>query len=98
VSGEGESPDTSNIGHVLADLERDFVFAQTTFLGDDLLPFLALAFGGALVVGPGLALLKPPENHENDYDLERPPLMRTLVFITLGAIMAIWALASLLSG
>ncbi len=74
------------------------MFAQTLFLGENLLPLLALAFGGALVVGPGLALVKPPENPKNDTDLEKPPLVRTLVFIGLGALMVVWALASLLSG
>lgn len=74
------------------------MFAQTLFLGDNLLPLLALAFGGALVVGPGLALIRPPENRRNDTDLERPPLIRTLVFISLGLIMTVWALATLLNG
>lgn len=74
------------------------MLAQTLFLGDNLLPLLALAFGGALVVGPGLALVKPPENRRSEDDLERPPLIRTLLFIVLGLIMTIWALASLLSG
>lgn len=74
------------------------MFAQTLFLGDNLLPLLALAFGGALVVGPALALVKPPENRRDETDLERPPLLRTLAFISLGVVMTIWALASLLSG
>lgn len=73
------------------------LFAQALFLGENLLPLLALAFGGALVVGPGLALIKPPENRKNETDLEKPPIVRTLVFIALGALMVIWALASLLS-
>lgn len=73
------------------------VVAQTLFLGENLLPMLALAFGGALVVGPGLALVKPPENRKHDTDLEKPPLVRTLVFMALGALMVVWALASLLS-
>ena len=73
------------------------MFAQTLFLGENLLPLLALAFGGALVVGPGLALVKPPEKPKNDTDLERPPLVRTLVFMALGAVMVVWALATLLS-
>jgi hypothetical protein len=98
MSGEGESPDTSSIGLVLADLEREFMFAQTLFLGENLLPLLALAFGGALVVGNLLALVKPPENRKHDSDLERPPLARTLIFSALGAVMAIWALVSLFSG
>lgn len=79
----------------MPDLEREIVFAQALFLGENLLPLLALAFGGALVVGPGLALIKPPEQRD-DGDLVRPPLIRTLVFIALGLVMTVWALASLL--
>ena len=74
------------------------MFAQALFLGENLLPLLALAFGGALVVGPLFALIKPPETKRNDTDLDRPPVIRTLVFVALGAVMTIWALASLLSG
>jgi len=74
------------------------VLGQTLLLGENLLPLLALAFGAALVVGPGLALIKPPENRKNETDLERPPLGRTLAFIAIGALMTVWALASLLSG
>ena len=59
---------------------------------------LALAFGAALVVGPGLALIKPPEHRRDESDLERPPLVRTVAFMALGLVMTIWALASLLSG
>ena len=98
LSSEGDSLDTSNIGQIRRNLERNFVLAQAPFLGENLLPFLALAFGAALVVGPGLALVRPPQNPRDDTDLERPPLIRTLVFIILGLVMTIWALASLLSG
>ena len=98
MSGEGESPDTCSIGLPSEDLERIFlVLAQTLFLGENLLPLLALAFGAALVVGPGLALVKPPEKPKNDTDLERPPIFRTLVFMALGAVMVVWALATLLA-
>ena len=97
MSSEGESPDTSSIGHVLVDLERNFVIGQTLFLGENLLPMLSLAFGGALVVGPGLALIKPPENRKDDADLEKPPLLRTLAFMALGSVMTIWAIASLVA-
>ncbi len=74
------------------------MFAQTLFLGDNLLPLLALAFGGALVVGPGVALVRPPQDRRNESDLERPPMVRTLIFMSLGLIMTIWALATLLNG
>ena len=74
------------------------MFAQTLFLGENLLPSLALAFGAALVVGPIFALINPPETKRNDNDLDRPPLIRTLMFVVLGAVMTIWALASLLAG
>lgn len=62
-------------------------------LGDDILPWLLLAFGGALAVGFSLALVRPPEGQT-----EKPPLARSLVMIVVGAIAAVWALASLVSG
>ncbi len=66
------------------------------FLGDDLLPWLTLAIGAALVVGNGLALIRPPQEHQEG-SLERAPLTRSLVQIAIGLIASIWAIASLLS-
>jgi hypothetical protein len=66
-------------------------------LGDDLLPLLVLALGAAMVVGSGLALVRPPAKTD-DGDLPRAPLGRSLGFIAIGAIAAIWALASLVAG
>ncbi len=66
------------------------------FLGEDLLPWLVLAIGGALAVGTVLALVRPPKEHEKG-DLTRPPLARSVVMIALGTIAAIWGLASLLT-
>ncbi len=71
------------------------MIAQTLFLGENLLPLLTLAFGGALLVGNVLALVRPPENLD-DADLERPPVLRTLLYAGIGAIMTLWALATLL--
>jgi len=66
-------------------------------LGDDLLPLLVLAFGAAMVVGSGLALVRPPERKEAG-ELERPPLARSITWIVIGAIASVWAIASLLAG
>lgn len=63
--------------------------------GDNLLAWLVLALGGALVVGNVLALIRPPAYREED-DLERAPLGRTLVMVAIGAVAAIWGLATLL--
>ncbi|MBK5221651.1 MAG: hypothetical protein JJE52_01995 [Acidimicrobiia bacterium] len=66
-------------------------------LGDDLLEWILLALGAALLVGNVLALVRPPESRKEG-DLERPPLGRSLLYAGIGGIAAIWALASLLSG
>lgn len=68
------------------------------FLGDDLLPFLVLAFGGALFVGNLLAVVKPPERQLDETNLERAPVVRSLVFSLMGLVAAIWAIATLVSG
>jgi hypothetical protein len=66
------------------------------FLGNDLLAWLVLALGGALLVGNALALVRPPAQPEGG-DLRRAPLGRTFVMIAIGAIATTWALASLLT-
>lgn len=73
------------------------LLAQTLFLGENLLAWLTLAFGAALVAGNTLALVRPPEARRDEGDLDRPPMVRTVVFIVVGAVMTVWALASLLS-
>lgn len=65
-----------------------------TFLGEDLLAWLVLAIGAALVVGNGLALLRPPERPQEG-SLERAPLSRTVLQIVIGTLAAVWALATL---
>jgi hypothetical protein len=68
------------------------------FLGDDLLPFLVLAIGGALVVGNGLALLRPPPDAgEVEGELARAPLARSVVMMVVGLFATVWALATLTS-
>lgn len=68
------------------------------FLGEDLLSWLVLAIGGAMAVGNVAALVRPPDERRDDDDLERAPMARSIVFIVIGALAALWALASLISG
>jgi hypothetical protein len=66
-------------------------------LGNNLLPYLVLALGGALLVGNGLALARPPERPKRG-ELRRAPLGRTVGMMAVGGVAAIWALASLVHG
>ncbi|MEO6121283.1 MAG: hypothetical protein ABIW46_08070 [Acidimicrobiales bacterium] len=66
------------------------------FLGDDLLPLLVLALGAALVVGHGLALVRPPATPKAD-ELAKAPAGRSVAMIAIGLVAAVWALASLTS-
>jgi hypothetical protein len=72
-------------------------YDRAVFLGEDLLPLLLLAFGAAMVVGSGLALVRPPQRRGAD-DLERPPVARSIAYIAIGLVVAVWALASLIAG
>ena len=67
------------------------------FLGQDLLPLLVLALGGAMAVGSALALVRP-RDETPEGELARPPVGRSAVMIAVGTLAAVWALASLLSG
>lgn len=66
------------------------------FLGDNLLPYLVLALGGALLVGNGLALFRPPPEPK-DGELTRAPVARTAVMMLIGLVATIWALATLVT-
>ena len=68
--------------------------AETVFLGEDLLAWLLLALGGALVVGNGLALVRPPREARKG-ELARAPVTRSVVMALAGLVAAIWALATL---
>jgi hypothetical protein len=70
------------------------VLADTLFLGNDLLAWLVLALGGAMAVGNGLALIRPPEKAKKG-DLPRAPVGRSVLFVAIGLLAAVWALASL---
>lgn len=64
-------------------------------LGDNFLAYLALAIGGALVVGTTLALIRPQAGP--DGEVIKAPLGRSLIQIVIGAIASIWSLATILS-
>ena len=68
------------------------------FLGDDLLAWLVLALGGALLVGNVAALMRPPDRPRAEGDLERAPLTRSLAMAAVGLLGTAWALATLLAG
>jgi hypothetical protein len=68
------------------------------FLGEDILVWLVLAFGGAMCVGNVLALVRPPTRRNTEGDLERAPMARTVIMAAVGGVAAVWALISLLSG
>lgn len=70
----------------------------TPFLGEDLIVYLVLALGGALVAGNLAAIVRPPQRVERkDGELEQAPVGRSLVMAGIGLVAAIWALVSLLS-
>ena len=62
------------------------------FLGENFFPWMILAFGAAMVVGNILALVRPPA------DGGRAPVGRAAVMITVGAVAAVWGIASLVGG
>jgi hypothetical protein len=67
------------------------------FLGEDLLQWLLLALGGALFAGNVMAIVRPPEQRDDD-QLERAPVGRSLLYAALGLVAAVWALATLIAG
>ena len=67
------------------------------FLGENLLAYVVLALGGALAVGNVLALIKPPPNKtRTEGDLDKAPMWRSVLMISIGGLAAMWALASLI--
>ncbi len=75
-------------------LGAELLASSDVFLGADLLPLLVLAIGGALVVGNGMALIRPPKEREEG-DLPRAPVGRSLTMAIVGLIAAVWAIATL---
>ena len=65
------------------------------FLGEDLLEWLLLAFGGAMFIGNLTALLNPPKK-QDDKHLRKAPFWRSLVYIIVGLVVAVWSFAGLI--
>jgi hypothetical protein len=65
--------------------------------GNDLLPLLVLALGGAMCFGNVMALVRPPARPKPG-ELDRAPRGRTIVMAVIGGIAGLWAIASLLAG
>lgn len=66
-------------------------------LGDDLLPLLVLALGGAMAFGNILAIVRPPAERKEG-ELAAAPRGRSITMASIGLIAAVWALASLIKG
>ena len=72
------------------------MLAEQLFLGDNLLPLLVLALGAAMLVGNGLALLRPPAKPKLG-ELERAPVGRSITMAVVGGMASLWAVATLLT-
>jgi hypothetical protein len=71
------------------------VFADS-LLGDDLIVWLVLAMGGALLFGNILALVKPPPAPKEG-ELAAAPRARSIFMALIGLIAAVWALGSIVT-
>ena len=67
------------------------------FLGEDLLAWLVLAFGGAMFVGNVAAVVKPRETPREEGELSQAPKVRSVAMAILGLAAAVWAIITLLS-
>ena len=68
---------------------------------DEVLRELLVAMGAALFVGNLLALLRRRATTlaaEDGEELPRAPVGRTVAFMVMGFVVAVWGLASLLAG
>ena len=73
------------------------MFAETVFLGDDLIVWLLLALGGALFVGNVMALVRPPEGPRDEGDLPEAPRARSIAMAVVGFVVAVAAFAALIT-
>lgn len=67
---------------------------------DEVLRELLVAMGAALFIGNLMALVRrraPASLAEDGQALPRPPLARTVTFLVIGFVVAVWGIASLLA-
>ena len=67
------------------------------FLGEDLLAWMVLAFGGAMFVGNAAALARPRSAPREEGELVRAPKGRSVVMALIGLAAALWALVTLVA-
>jgi hypothetical protein len=67
------------------------------FLGDNLLPLLVLALGGAMFFGNLMAVVRPPSEPRRDGDLDKAPIARSALMGVVGLLAGLWAIATLVS-
>ena len=67
------------------------------FLGKDLIVWLLLALGGALFAGNLMAVIRPPTAPKQDGDLTQAPRARSLTMAAIGFVVAMAALAALVT-
>ena len=65
------------------------------FLGEDLLAWLVLAFGGAMFVGNIAAVFRPRETPREEGELTHAPKARSIAMGAIGLMAALWALFTL---
>ena len=73
------------------------MIAEGLLLGDDLLVWILLAMGGALMAGNVMALVRPPVAPRDEGDLEQAPRGRSIVMAAIGLIVFVAALAALVN-
>ena len=71
------------------------VIAEGLLLGDDLIVWILLALGGALLVGNVAALVRPPAAPPREGDLARAPRARSILMAIIGFVVALAALGAL---
>ncbi len=73
------------------------MIGEGLLLGDDLLVWILLAMGGALLAGNVMAIVRPPAAPRDEGDLERAPRGRSGLMALIGLVVFVAALAALLS-